>query len=172
MIRERVATHGLIRPLELEYELRVQHVDPARLGMLSGLWAWVYLGGVQCDEKKCAASMRQISLLRSQAAKKGRAAVAVEGEGWSPDGIVQEVCTIRGRERQDDCVPAAWLRALDRLRRGHGAAPAVAAPVLQVCSLRSLSRLSWILARLDRSCIYVWFVLPGCQGRLVLAWVV
>jgi hypothetical protein len=89
MIRERVATHGTVRPLEPERDLTALHVDPAHLRTVSARWAQVYLAGTQGHEKKYGARMRQIArrreraitLLRSQAM--GDAQVEVEGEGWS-----------------------------------------------------------------------------------------
>ncbi|KAF8258131.1 Alpha/Beta hydrolase protein [Lactarius quietus] len=83
MIRERISTHGIVRPLEPESEIPALHIDPAHLGVISARWARVYLAG------------RAIALLRSQdshevsqvgeAAGWGRekAETEVEGEGWS-----------------------------------------------------------------------------------------
>lgn len=89
MIRERVATHGTIRPLEPEPNLLALNLDPAELGFISPRWARVYLAGVQRHEKKYAARMRQIArrreraiaLLRSQMSPDERAEKG--GEGWS-----------------------------------------------------------------------------------------
>ena len=88
MIRERVATHGIVRPLEPEPNLPALNLDPAKLGFISPRWARVYLAGVQRHEKKYAARMRQIArrreraiaLLRSQMCNEG---AEKGGEGWS-----------------------------------------------------------------------------------------
>ena len=100
MIRQRVATQGVVRPLEPETELAALQIDPADLGVISAPWARVYLAGVHRHEKKYAASMRQIAqrreraiaLLRSQGSRvgtgdaekgAGEEAAEVEGKGWS-----------------------------------------------------------------------------------------
>jgi hypothetical protein len=88
MIRERVATHGTVRPLEPEANIPALQLDPANLGIISPRWARVYLAGVQRHEKKYAARMRQIArrrdraiaLLRSQTRDEGG---ETGGEGWS-----------------------------------------------------------------------------------------
>lgn len=90
MIRERVATHGAVRPLEPERDVPALHVDPARLGIVSARWARVYLAGMQRHEKKYAASVRNvarrreraIAVLRSQGTRE-EAHGDVDGEGWS-----------------------------------------------------------------------------------------
>jgi len=90
MIRERNATHGVVRPLEPERDLLALHIDSAHLGIISARWAQVYLAGIYRHEKKYAGTIRQIAqrreraiaLLRSQgsATEKGTDG---EGEGWS-----------------------------------------------------------------------------------------
>jgi len=88
MIRERVATRGVVRPLEPERDLPALQVDLTRLGTVSARWARVYLAGSQRHEKKYAGCMRNvarrreraIALLRSQGVGEAEKA---EGEGWS-----------------------------------------------------------------------------------------
>jgi hypothetical protein len=88
MIRERISTHGVVRPLEPEPELPALHIDSVHLGIISARWAQVYLAKVYHHEKKYAGTMRQIArrreraiaLLRSQGSGGGG---DVEGEGWS-----------------------------------------------------------------------------------------
>jgi hypothetical protein len=93
MIRERVATNGIVRPLEPERDIPALNIDPTTLGIISARWAQVYLAGVQRHEKKYASSIRQIeqrrkraiALLRSraEASQEEEATAEVEGEGWS-----------------------------------------------------------------------------------------
>jgi hypothetical protein len=88
MIRERVTTHGIVRPLEPEPELPALHIDPSHLGAISARWAHVYPAGTHHHEKKNAGTMRQIArrreraiaLLRSQGSSVGG---EVEGGAWS-----------------------------------------------------------------------------------------
>ena len=90
MVRERISTHGVVRPLEPERDLLALHIDSAHLGIISARWAQVYLAGIYRHEKKYAGTIRQIAqrreraiaLLRSQgsATEKGTDG---EGEGWS-----------------------------------------------------------------------------------------
>ncbi|KAN0137886.1 Alpha/Beta hydrolase fold, partial [Lactarius tabidus] len=42
MIRERISTHGVVRPLEPEPELLALHIDSVHLGIISARWAQVY----------------------------------------------------------------------------------------------------------------------------------
>jgi len=95
MIRERVATHGNVRPLEPESELPALHLDPAHLGVISPRWARVYLAGVQRHETKYAARMRQIARRRERAIAllRSQTPVAVsesDGEGWSVAWALEE----------------------------------------------------------------------------------
>jgi hypothetical protein len=90
MIRERISTHGIVRPLEPELELLALHIDPSNVSSISARWAQVYLAGVHHHEKKYAGTMRQIArrreraiaLLRSQGSGVG-GEVEKEVEGWS-----------------------------------------------------------------------------------------
>ena len=88
MIRERVSTQGVIRPLEPESEIPVLQVDTTRLGRVSAPWAQIYLEGVQKHEKKFATCTRQIARRRERAIallpETAQAENAgVDGEGWS-----------------------------------------------------------------------------------------
>ncbi len=88
MIRERVSTQGVIRPLEPESEIPLLQVDTTRLGRVSAPWAQIYLEGVQKHEKKFATCTRQIARRRERAIallpETAQAENAgVDGEGWS-----------------------------------------------------------------------------------------
>ena len=92
MIRERVAIHGVVRPLESEPDLPALHVDPAHIGIVSARWARVYLAGMQRHKKKYASRMRLIARRRERAIALLRLQPTVgeaekeaetEGEGWS-----------------------------------------------------------------------------------------
>ena len=92
MIRERVATNGIVRPLEPERDIPALNIDPTTLGIISARWAQLYIAGMQRHEKKFASSIRQIeqrrkraiALLRSRTeTSQEEAAAEVEGEGWS-----------------------------------------------------------------------------------------
>ena len=93
MIRERVATNGIVRPLEPERDIPALNIDPTTLGIISARWAQVYIAGMQRHEKKFASSIRQIeqrrkraiALLRSrtEASQEEQVAAEVEGDGWS-----------------------------------------------------------------------------------------
>jgi hypothetical protein len=58
MIRERVTTHGTVRPLEPEPELPALHIDPSHLSSISARWAQVHLTGIHHLEKKYAGNVR------------------------------------------------------------------------------------------------------------------
>ncbi|EGO26401.1 hypothetical protein SERLADRAFT_414458 [Serpula lacrymans var. lacrymans S7.9] len=66
MIRERVSTRGVIRPLEAENELDAFHVPPDIIGVLSELAVRRYIEGKTKFDKKFAGAMNTIEKQRSR----------------------------------------------------------------------------------------------------------
>ena len=61
MIRERVSTHGIIRPLEADPELLAMLVSPELIGTPSEHALRRYVAGSACFEKKFARTLRRIA---------------------------------------------------------------------------------------------------------------
>lgn len=58
MIRDRVTTHGIVRPLDPGRDRLALHINPSHLAPISARWAQVYLTDTQRHEKEYAGTMR------------------------------------------------------------------------------------------------------------------
>jgi hypothetical protein len=72
MIRERVSTHGTVRPLEAEEDLPALQVAPELLGVVSETWVRRYIAAKERHEKKFAARYNHIAKRRERALAKLR----------------------------------------------------------------------------------------------------
>ena len=90
MIRERVAIHGAVRPLEGERELPALQMVPELLGAISERWVWRYIAAQERQEKKFAVHIKHIAKHRERAIAKlrqgsqsGPPEEAASSSGWS-----------------------------------------------------------------------------------------
>ena len=72
MLRERVSTQGIIRPLESEEELSAMQVTPEQVGTFPEHAMRRYLDGLKDLEKKFARTIRRIEKQRSRNIDRGR----------------------------------------------------------------------------------------------------
>ncbi|KAI0253635.1 hypothetical protein BJV78DRAFT_1190869 [Lactifluus subvellereus] len=90
MIRERVAIHGAVRPLEGERDLSALQMVPELLGAISERWVWRYIAAQERQEKKFSAHIKHIAKRRECAIAKLRRGSqsrppeeAAVSSGWS-----------------------------------------------------------------------------------------
>lgn len=115
MIRERVSTRGMIRPLEPESELDAFHVPPEILGALSELAVRRYLEGNAKFDKKFAKDFRAIQKQRDRNLELSRkdtmkniAQLQVSKSSQSKNGKGKEPDTTKGFKEGLEAASASW----------------------------------------------------------------